>query len=65
LVVQVCCFIIPVDYCTIRDDTIRDDIFTCAQKLTKSQLNLAHYTKNGRDKDERPHRHPVTHNGGE
>jgi len=26
-------------------DKIRDDIFTCAQKLTRSQCNLAHCTE--------------------
>ena len=29
---------------------MRYDIFTCAQKLTKNQLNLAHDTKNGKNK---------------
>jgi len=32
-------------------DTIRYGIFACAQKLTKSQLNLAHGTRNGENKE--------------
>jgi len=32
-------------------DTIRDDIFTFAAKLTKSQLNLMHGTKKGEKKE--------------
>ena len=30
---------------TIRYDMIRYDVFTCAQKLTKGQLSLAHGTE--------------------
>jgi len=32
-------------------DTIRYDIFTCAQKLTKGQLSLAHGTKTKKIKE--------------
>jgi len=33
----------------LQYDTIRDDIFTCSEKLKKSQLNLVHGTKNGKN----------------
>jgi len=31
---------------------MRDDIFTCAQKLTKIQFNVARGTKNGKNNED-------------
>jgi len=42
------CVFLCVCVCNIRYDTIRYSIFMCAQKLTNSQLNLPHGTKQKR-----------------
>ena len=45
-------FFLCLSFILISSSCIADNILTCAQKLMKSQLNLAHATKNGRNQEE-------------